>query len=55
MSSTHQSPSAALRERLNHPIIDSDGHAIEFARALFDCIAEVGGPEMGGPGMAAGQ
>jgi predicted TIM-barrel fold metal-dependent hydrolase len=46
MSSTHQSPSAALRERLNHPIIDSDGHAVEFARALFDCIAEVGGPEM---------
>jgi predicted TIM-barrel fold metal-dependent hydrolase len=46
MSSAHQSPSAALRARLNHPIIDSDGHAIEFARALFDCIAEVGGPRM---------
>src|SRR5215469_13638647 len=44
MASTNQSPSAAVRARVNHPIIDSDGHAVEFGRALFECIAEVGGP-----------
>ncbi len=43
MASTNQSPSAAVRARVSHPIIDSDGHAVEFARALFECIAEVGG------------
>jgi predicted TIM-barrel fold metal-dependent hydrolase len=44
MASTIQSPSAVVRARVGHPIIDSDGHAIEFGRALFECIAEVGGP-----------
>jgi predicted TIM-barrel fold metal-dependent hydrolase len=43
MASTNQSPSAAVRARVRHPIIDSDGHAVEFGRALFDCVAEVGG------------
>ena len=43
MASTNQSPSAAVRARVSHPIIDSDGHAVEFARALFECVAEVGG------------
>ena len=46
MASTNQSPSAAVRARVNHPIIDSDGHAVEFARALFECVAEVGGREV---------
>ncbi len=46
MSSSKQSRSAALRERLDHPVIDSDGHAIEFARALFECLAEVAGRDM---------
>ncbi len=43
MALADQSPSAAVRARVGHPIIDSDGHAVEFARALFDCVAEVGG------------
>jgi Amidohydrolase len=43
MASTNQSPSAAVRSRVGHPIIDSDGHAVEFSRALFECVAEVGG------------
>ena len=46
MASTNQSPSAAVRARIGHPIIDSDGHAVEFGRALFDCVAEVGGREV---------
>jgi hypothetical protein len=43
MASTNQSPAVVVRARVNHPIIDSDGHAVEFGRALFDCVAEVGG------------
>ena len=46
MASTNQSSSAAVRARVGHPIIDSDGHAVEFGRALFECVAEVGGREI---------
>jgi hypothetical protein len=35
--------SAAIRARLNHPIIDSDGHTAEFEPALFDYLKDVGG------------
>jgi predicted TIM-barrel fold metal-dependent hydrolase len=37
------SKSAAIRARLNHPIIDSDGHTAEFEPALFDYVREFGG------------
>ncbi len=40
------SKSAAIRARLNHPIIDSDGHTAEFEPALFDYLREVGGSRM---------
>jgi predicted TIM-barrel fold metal-dependent hydrolase len=46
MTSANQSPSAQVRARVNHPVIDSDGHAVEFGRALFECVAEAGGPTM---------
>ncbi|MGH7248418.1 MAG: hypothetical protein ACREH9_09965 [Pseudomonadota bacterium] len=37
------SKSAAIRSRLDHPIIDSDGHVAEFEPALFDYLKNVGG------------
>jgi predicted TIM-barrel fold metal-dependent hydrolase len=37
------SNSALIRARLNHPIIDSDGHSAEFEPALFDYLKDVGG------------
>ena len=37
------SRSAAIRARLSHPIIDSDGHTAEFEPALFDYLRAVGG------------
>src|SRR5438105_864742 len=40
---TQQSKSAAVRARLPHPIIDSDGHTAEFEPALFDYLRDVGG------------
>ncbi len=38
-----KSRSAAIRERLHHPIIDSDGHIAEFEPALFDYLRTVAG------------
>jgi predicted TIM-barrel fold metal-dependent hydrolase len=43
MATTQGSKSAAVRARLNHPIIDSDGHTAEFEPALFDYFREIGG------------
>jgi predicted TIM-barrel fold metal-dependent hydrolase len=42
-SRSHSSPSASLRARLGHPVIDSDGHWVEFGPQLFDYLKEVGG------------
>jgi predicted TIM-barrel fold metal-dependent hydrolase len=43
MEPAGKSRSAAIRERLNHPIVDSDGHTAEFEPVLFDYLREVGG------------
>jgi hypothetical protein len=43
METAHTPRSAAIRARLNHPIIDSDGHTAEFEPALFDYLRDVGG------------
>lgn len=38
--------SEAVREQLDHPIIDADAHAIEITPVLIDYIAEVGGADV---------
>lgn len=38
--------SAEIRARLNHPIIDSDGHVAEFEPAFFDFLKATAGPQM---------
>src|ERR1700757_1806024 len=43
MSTKQGSGSAALRARLKHPVIDSDGHWVEFGPDLMDYLKEVGG------------
>src|ERR1700681_2438280 len=43
---THTSKSAAVKARLSHPVIDSDGHVIEFEPAVMDHLKEVGGPRL---------
>jgi hypothetical protein len=35
MATTQTSKSAAVRARLNHPVIDSDGHTVEFEPAFL--------------------
>ncbi len=39
----HQSSSAEIRKRLSHPIIDGDGHVIEFVPAVLDYLKDVAG------------
>jgi hypothetical protein len=41
-----RSPSAQIHSRLDHPVIDADGHWIEFEPALLDYLASVAGPAM---------
>ncbi|HUE81560.1 MAG TPA: amidohydrolase family protein [Pyrinomonadaceae bacterium] len=43
---TQTSKSAEIRARLNHPIIDSDGHMIEFEPAILDYLTAVGGSKL---------
>ena len=43
MKPKHASKSAAVRARLDHPIIDSDGHQVEFGPIFLDFLKEVGG------------
>lgn len=46
MNHSTLSGSARLREKLNHPVIDSDGHMIEVLPLMFDYLKQVGGPQM---------
>ena len=41
---TAQTKSAKVREQLDHPVVDADGHWVELFPVYFDYIAEVGGP-----------
>lgn len=43
MSNNRLSAAAQLRARLNHPVIDSDGHWVEFGPQLNDYLKEIGG------------
>jgi predicted TIM-barrel fold metal-dependent hydrolase len=40
---TKPTKSRSIRERLKHPVVDADGHAIEFGPLFFDCIKRVAG------------
>jgi len=40
------SPGSNVRARLRHPVIDSDGHWIEFEALALDYLKQVGGPEL---------
>ena len=46
MATTATSKSAAVRARLSHPVIDSDGHLVEFEPALMEYLKQAGGAGM---------
>ena len=41
-----QTPANVVRAGLDHPVIDADGHIIEFMPAVLDHLTEVGGREI---------
>jgi predicted TIM-barrel fold metal-dependent hydrolase len=41
-----QTKSARVRARVNHPIIDSDGHWIEYEPVALEYLERVGGPKL---------
>ncbi|MBM4197107.1 MAG: amidohydrolase [Gammaproteobacteria bacterium] len=46
---THPVRSAAdIRRRIGHPVIDTDGHIIEFFPAFMDFLKQVAGPQVSG-------
>ena len=44
MAGVQISKSKEVRARLHHPVIDSDGHTVEFEPAVMDTLREIGGP-----------
>ncbi len=46
MASISKSKSALVRERLSHPVIDSDGHQVEYGPRLRDYIKDLAGPRI---------
>jgi predicted TIM-barrel fold metal-dependent hydrolase len=46
MAHVKSSPSAAVRRRLEHPVIDGDGHWLEPWPIFLDYLAQVGGPAL---------
>jgi predicted TIM-barrel fold metal-dependent hydrolase len=46
MDTNHNTASASIHARLTHPVIDADGHWIEFEPTLLDYLKQVGGPTM---------
>ena len=43
MSSGHATDPAAIRARLTHPVVDSDGHWLEFGPAIGEYLERVAG------------
>jgi len=43
MATNHAAETARIHARLTHPVIDSDGHWIEFEPAALDYLRQVGG------------
>jgi predicted TIM-barrel fold metal-dependent hydrolase len=44
MASTSNGKSAAIHARLSHPVVDSDGHWVDYAPAFLEYLREAGGP-----------
>ncbi|MDX1484016.1 MAG: amidohydrolase family protein [Alphaproteobacteria bacterium] len=40
------SESAEIRARLKHPVIDGDGHVVEYQPLIFDYVEKVAGPKV---------
>lgn len=45
-ASERATKSAKIRSLLKHPVVDADGHAIEYGPVYFDFLKKVGGPRI---------
>ena len=45
LSRNYNSKSAALRDQLNHPVVDADGHTVEFEPGVLDYLKDIAGSE----------
>jgi predicted TIM-barrel fold metal-dependent hydrolase len=45
-STARPTRSAQIRARLNHPVVDADGHAIEYGPVYLDYLKQVAGPKV---------
>mgnify|MGYP003728248019 CR=1 FL=1 len=48
MVGTKISSSQAIRARLGHPIIDSDGHTLEVTPTFLEYVKQIGGRKLAG-------
>lgn len=46
MALAQSSKAAEIRSRLNHPIIDADGHTVEYEPLFLDFLKQVGGADI---------
>ena len=46
LEKTKQTRSAQIRATLDHPVIDADGHIIEYGPAYFEYLKQVAGPQI---------
>lgn len=46
MALSHTSPSAEIRARLDHPVIDADGHTVECEPLFLEYLKQVGGADV---------
>jgi predicted TIM-barrel fold metal-dependent hydrolase len=46
MAFVENTKSAQVRSRLNHPVVDSDGHSLDYRPAFIDHLKAVGGPKL---------
>lgn len=42
---TKKSRAAKIRARLDHPVVDADGHMLEYAPVFLDFLKQVAGPD----------
>jgi predicted TIM-barrel fold metal-dependent hydrolase len=54
MSQHHATSPAAIRAKLGHPVIDADGHWLEFGPVVGDYLKKVGGERLTGAFRAFG-
>lgn len=46
LDTSRRSRSMQVRQKLGHPVLDGDGHTIEYDPIFFEYLAKVGGPDM---------